>query len=98
MGKELKATPFTAYIEPTLYALMQQAIANDDTTGSGYVRNLIIDDLYERKIITPEIMKGLLQGTNLDKVLRATLPILKNLPPEPESIPELPESLLTPIT
>lgn len=71
MAKEARQTPLTVYLEPTLWALMQKAVLQDDTTASSYLRNLIIDDLRQRGIITEEIMTGMLKGTNLRDALAA---------------------------
>lgn len=71
MAKEARQTPLTVYMEPTLWALMQKAVAKDDSTASSYLRNLIIDDLRKRGIITEEIMTGMLKGTNLRDALAA---------------------------
>lgn len=71
MAKEARQTPLTVYLEPTLWALMQKAVLQDDTTASSYLRNLIIDDLRQRGIINEEIMTGMLKGTNLRDALAA---------------------------
>lgn len=78
MAKESRQVPLTVYLEPTLWALMQKAVAADDTTASSYLRNLIIDDLRKRGIITEEIMTGMLKGTNLRDALAAMEAIMDN--------------------
>lgn len=69
MSKEARQVPFTAYLEPTLWALAQTAVDRDKTTASSYMRKLILDDLRKKDILTPEIMMSLLDGTGLDKII-----------------------------
>lgn len=71
MSKEARQVPFTAYLEPTLWALAQTAVAQDNSTASSYVRQLILRDLKRRGILTDDIMLALLDGTGMDKIIAA---------------------------
>lgn len=69
MSKEPRGVPFTTYLEATLWALAQTAVAQDNTTASSYLRKLILNDLKKKGILTPDIMMTLLDGTGLEKIV-----------------------------
>lgn len=71
MAREARVTPITVYIEPSLWILAQKVLMEKDITASSYVRNLVIDDLRKRGILTADLLAGLLTGTNMDTIMEA---------------------------
>lgn len=71
MAREPRQTPVTVYIEPSLWILAQKVLNERDITASSYIRNLVIEDLRKRGILTPDLLAGLLTGTNMDSLLQA---------------------------
>lgn len=74
MPREIRQIPLTLYLEPTLWALHQQAVKQSNQgSSSSYLRELLVTDMKKRGILTPEIMLGMYEGTNMD-ILTGTAP------------------------
>lgn len=71
MSREPRGTPITVYIEASIWMLAQSALLAEDITASSYIRNLIITDLRARRILTEELLVGLLTGKTLDTIQEA---------------------------
>lgn len=71
MAREPRQTPVTVYIEASLWVLAQKVLTERDITASSYIRNLVIDDLRKRGILTADLLAGLLTGTNMDTIMEA---------------------------
>lgn len=57
---EIKGKQVSIMLEPTLYVLLTKVTQEVDAGTSQYVRQLIIDDLDKRGLLTQEILKRLL--------------------------------------
>lgn len=55
------------YMEPILFAVMQEGPLKDDPnlSASSYARNLIFQDLKARGLLSPEILDALITGLPL---------------------------------
>lgn len=60
------------YLEPLLYACLQEAVDLRTVTASEYMRNLVFQDLKARSIMTPEILEALVTGQPLKVTATST--------------------------
>jgi hypothetical protein len=61
---EAKSRQFMINIEPTLYDLLQGVLNDENVSASGFMRCLLIQALYDRKLLTEEHMLTMLGVQN----------------------------------
>jgi len=53
---EVKSKQFMVNIEPTLYVILQHVLNDVNMSASSYFRSLLIKDLFERKLLTEDVV------------------------------------------
>jgi hypothetical protein len=61
---EAKSRQFMVNLEPTLYDLLQDVLNDENVSASGFMRTLLIRELFERKLLTEEHMLVILGVQN----------------------------------